>query len=137
MDFHILDIFPVLLFFISFFGIITSGNIVKSIVMVIIMQTSVIMFWLGVGARFGTTPPIFEDITEIADPNAIADPLPQALMLTAIIIGVAVTAINITMLNALFRKYKTVEWDTMQELAVKDEGLEVQDLGGVTSESTI
>jgi hypothetical protein len=32
-----------------------------------------------------------------------------------------VTAINITMLNALFRKYKTVEWEEMQDMAVKDE----------------
>jgi multicomponent Na+:H+ antiporter subunit C len=118
---HLFDVFPILLFFIAYFGIITSGNIVKSIVMVVMMQTAVIMFWLGVGARFGTTPPIFEDIYYIADPAAIADPLPQALMLTAIIIGIAVTAINITMLNALFRKYKTVEWEEMQTMAIKDE----------------
>jgi multicomponent Na+:H+ antiporter subunit C len=118
---YLFDIFPILLFFIALFGIVTSGNIVKSIVMVVMMQTAVIMFWLGVGARFGTTPPIFDDIYGIYDPAAIADPLPQALMLTAIIIGIAVTAINITMLNALFRKYKTVEWKDMQDMAIQDE----------------
>jgi multicomponent Na+:H+ antiporter subunit C len=121
MDIHIFDIFPVLLFFIGFFGVITSGNIVKSIVLIILMQTAVIMFWLGIGARLGTTPPIFEDIAYVADPAAIADPLPQALMLTAIIIGIAVTAINITVLNALFRKYKTVVWENMQSAVVADE----------------
>jgi multicomponent Na+:H+ antiporter subunit C len=51
------------------------------------------------------------------DKTAIADPFPQALMLTAIIIGVSVTAINITMLNTLFRKFKTLDWKTMAEAA--------------------
>jgi len=121
MNLHIFDVFPAVLFFISMFGIITSNNIVKSIVLIILMQTAVIMFWLGVGSRFGVIPPIFEYYAYISDPNAIADPLPQALMLTAIIIGIAVTAINITMLNALFRKYRTVQWQEMQDMAFIDE----------------
>jgi len=121
MHIHMFDIFPIILFFISFFGIITSSNIVKSIVMIIVMQTAVIMFWLGIGARAGVTPPIFEDIAYVGDFAAIADPLPQALMLTAIIIGIAVTAINITLLNALLRKYKTVEWKAMEQAAFVDE----------------
>jgi len=120
MDIHILEIVPILLFFISFFGLISSDNIIKSIVLVMLMQTAVIMFWLGVGARHGNLPPIFEDVNYITDPGAIADPLPQALMLTAIIIGIAVTAIIITLLNALFRKYGTVEWSVMQEETAKD-----------------
>ena len=121
MNLHIFDIFPAVLFFISMFGIITSNNIVKSIVLIILMQTAVIMFWLGVGSRFGVIPPIFEYYAYVPDPSAIADPLPQALMLTAIIIGIAVTAINITMLNALFRKYRTVQWQDMQKMALVDE----------------
>ena len=124
MSLHIFDIFPILIFFISFFGIINSSNILKSVVLIILMQTAVIMFWLGVGSRFGVIPPIFEYyIAYVAEPDAIADPLPQALMLTAIIIGIAVTAINITMLNALFRKYKTVGWQTMQNMVSEDEDL--------------
>jgi len=122
---HVLEIFPIFLFFISFFGIITSRNIVKSIVCIMVMQTAVILFWLGLGARLGVIPPIFEDISYIYDYTHIADPLPQALMLTAIIIGIAVTAINITLLNALFRKYQTVEWKPMQDAALEDEKPEI------------
>jgi len=121
MDLPVLEIFPILLFFVSLLGLITSGNIVKSIVLTILMQTSVIMFWLGLAARFGIVPPIFEYYAHVEDLAAVADPLPQALMLTAIIIGIAVTAINITLLNALFRKYKTVEWKSMEEEAYEDE----------------
>ena len=124
MNLHIFDIFPILLFFISFFGIITSGNIVKSIVLTVLMQTSVIMFWLGIAARLGTIPPIFEYYGDVYDLSAVADPLPQALMLTAIIIGISVTSINITLLNSLFRKYKTVEWEKMEALAFEDERMD-------------
>ena len=121
MDIHIFDIFPIILFFISFFGLITTVNIVKSIILTVLMQTAVIMFWLGLAARLGRVPPIFGYYADIADLNEVADPLPQALMLTAIIIGIAVTAINITLLNSLFRKYRTVKWDEMTEAALEDE----------------
>ena len=120
MNIHIFDIFPIILFFISFYGLVTTSNIIKTIVFIMLMQTSVIMFWLGTGARLGIVPPIIGDFAYLLYPDAIADPLPQALMLTAIIIGIAVTAINITMLNALFKKYRTVNWKYMQDLISKE-----------------
>ena len=114
MDINIREIFPIVLFFISFFGLITAKNVIKSIVFIMVMQTSVIMFWLVQGARFGTSPPIVDNI-ENMDIGAIADPLPQALMLTAIIIGISVMAVNITMLNTLYRKHKTADWKAIKE----------------------
>jgi multicomponent Na+:H+ antiporter subunit C len=117
---HVFDFFPVLVFIISFFGVIISDHVVKSIVLITLMQTSVIMLWLGIGARYGATPPIFYYAEYGMDPAGIADPLPQALMLTAIIIGIAVTAINITILNGIFRRYKTLDWDVMQQAATDD-----------------
>jgi len=108
----IIDIFPVLIFFISFFGLITSRNVIRTIIFVLMMQTSVVMFWLTVGAREGTLPPI-----QVYDNfENISDPLPQALMITAIVIGISVVAIAITMFNTLFRKYKTSDW---KELSIK------------------
>jgi len=121
MGIHLFDFFPILLFFISFYGMITTSNIIKSIVFIMLMQTAVIMFWLGVGARYGVVPPIIGDIAYLEYADVIADPLPQALMLTAIIIGIAVTAINITMLNALFKKHKTVNWAAMKDMVNREE----------------
>ena len=120
MDVHIFDVFPIIVFFVSFFGLITTQNIVKSIILSVLMQTAVIMFWLGVAARLGTIPPIFEYYIYY-ELDEIADPLPQALMLTAIIIGIAITAINITLLNSLYRKYKTIKWDEMSKVAFEVE----------------
>ena len=113
---RLLDIATVVLFFLSLFGIFSTGNVIKSIVCIMLMQTSVIIFWLGIASLHGTRPPIFvyEELLEYK--TEMSDPLPQALMLTAVIIGIAVTAINITMLNTLFRKYKTVDWQALEDL---------------------
>ena len=106
-----MDIFPALIFFISFFGLITSKNVIRTIIFVLMMQTSVVMFWLTVGAREGILPPIqaYENL------DNISDPLPQALMITAIVIGISVVAIAITMFNTLFRKYKTSDWKELKD----------------------
>ena len=116
-----LQFFPIALFFISFFGLITSRSIIKSIVFTMLITSAVVMFWLMMGAYHGTTPPIISDVSLLDNPQDLADPLPQAMMLTAIVIGVSVIAINITMLNTLFRKYKTVDWAEMAQKAAQEE----------------
>jgi multicomponent Na+:H+ antiporter subunit C len=119
-----LELFPILLFFIAFFGMLRTDNIVKAIVCVMMMQTAVIMFWLGIGARSGVIPPIIQDLSYLDYLETIADPLPQALMITAIIIGIAVTAINITMLNTLFKKFRTIEWTDMEAMHLEDDDID-------------
>jgi len=114
------DVFAVILFFISVFGLLTSRNIIKSIIFVLVMQTAVIMFWIFLSSRFGQIPPIINDPALLDDLTYIADPFPQALMLTAIIIGISVTAICITMLNTLFRRHKTVEWKALAQCAAEE-----------------
>jgi len=116
--FETLDIFAIGLFFLGFLGLITSRNIVKSIIFTLVMQTSVIMFWLFLSGRTGQIPPIIDAqelqyMTHLPYIPYMADPLPQALMLTTIIIGICVIAVNIVMLNTLFRKYETSDWDLM------------------------
>ena len=109
-----MEIVAILVFFIGFFGLITSPHIIKSVVYIIVMETSAVMFFLTIGFQRGMTAPIGEYLE-----NA-ADPLSQALMITAIIIGVAVTAINITLLIILFRKYQTTNWDIAKNLSKRD-----------------
>jgi len=104
----IIEISSVIMFFIGFYGLISSKNIIKSIVSIAMMEMGVIVFFLGLGFENGMTPPIGQVLE-----NA-ADPLPQALVLTAIIIGVTVTAINLTMLISLTHQIKTTDWDKVK-----------------------
>jgi len=107
---NIIEIAAIVVFFISFYGLITGKKMIKAVVYLVLMQSAVVLFFLGIGFEAGTVPPIGPYL-EQADYLPIADPLPQALMITAIIVGVAVTTINITMLMALFRKYQTTDWE--------------------------
>lgn len=112
MRFEVVEMFAVIMFFISFYGLIVSKNAVKSIILIVLMEASVIMFFLSIGYNRGMLPPIGDNIQNIYN---VADPLPQALMITAVIIGLAVTAVNITMLITLCRKIKSTDWDVIKE----------------------
>ncbi|MCL2366023.1 MAG: cation:proton antiporter subunit C [Oscillospiraceae bacterium] len=110
MNFEIVELFAIAMFFISLFGLITSKGVIKGIISMITMEIAVVMFFLSIGFQTGILPPIGRDVGD-----NVADPLPQALMITAIIIGVAVTAVNMTMLIALSRQFKTTEWDILKK----------------------
>ena len=86
---------------------ITSKNIIKSIASITIIEMAVIVFFLGIGFVDGMRPPIGHNMENVADP------LPQAMVLTAIIIGITVTAINLTMLISLTHQIKKTDWDSV------------------------
>jgi len=107
-----IEIFALIMFFIGFYGLLISKNAIKSIVFVSILEMAVIIFWVGLGFRVGMVPPVRHFL--YGEMAYIADPLPQALMITAIIIGMSVTAANIVMLITLVRKVKSTDWDTLK-----------------------
>ena len=113
LNFNFAEIISVIVFFLGFYGLLTGKNAIKSIISITIMETSVIVFFLSLGYFEGIKPPIGSNTA-----NA-ADPLPQALIITAIIIGVAVTATNLTMLISLYRQFKSANWDTIKREHVK------------------
>lgn len=114
-----MEFISVALFFIALFALITSKNIIKSIIFIIVQQTAVVMFWLQTSTEELPIPPIIYDPMLLEELEAIADPLPQALTLTAIIIGFSVISIIITMLNNLFRTHNTTDWKTIEDLEGK------------------
>ena len=109
MDYNPIEIFAVLVFFTGFYGLIASRSVVKAIVSTVLLEMAVIIFYVGFGYANGAAPPIGTEFT-----NA-TDPLPQALIFTAVIIGVTATAVNITMLLSLGRDKKTADWDEFKK----------------------
>ena len=108
---QIAELSSIVMFLISYYGLITTRNIIKSIVFIVLMEVSVVMFWLSFGFRAGIVPPILASM-QGQEFDYIADPFPQALMITAIVIGLSITAINTVMFITLYRKHRTTNWDT-------------------------
>ncbi len=98
-----------ILFFIGVYGICARRNILKTIISLNIMQASIILFFISshTGASY---PPIGTKASLISKMDQIADPVPQALMITAIVIGISVTALCLTMFVSLFHKYGSTNW---------------------------
>lgn len=94
-----------LIFFIGVFGIVTQRNIVKTIISINVMDVGAILFLITVNVRAGDVPPVGD-----TDFLRMADPLPQALMITAIVIGISVSAVSLTIFISLFRKHGTTDW---------------------------
>jgi multicomponent Na+:H+ antiporter subunit C len=105
-----IEISAIIVFFIGFYGAITSKRVIKSIAAISLMEIAVVVFFLSFGFSQGAAPPIGDDLPT-GELTAVADPLPQALMITAIIIGVAVTAINLTMMISISNKHKAINWE--------------------------
>ena len=93
------------LFFIGIYGLLARRNIIKTVISLGIIQSAIILFFLTINYEVGLLPPI-GDVT----PATSVDPIPQALMITAIVIGVAVTAVSLTMFISLYHHYGTTNW---------------------------
>ena len=109
MKLEIAEVFIIIVFFISFYGLITGKTVIQSVIFIALMEISAIMFLLNLGHESGMTPPIGRNLENVADP------LPQALTITAIVIGVAVTAVNLAILISLCRQSKTTDWDIVKK----------------------
>lgn len=99
------EAFSVVLFLIGIYGLLARRNIIKTVISLAIVQSAIILFFLTINYENGRLPPI-GDVTI----TTAVDPLPQALMITAIVIGVAVTAVSLTMFISLFHHYGTTNW---------------------------
>lgn len=100
------------LFFISLYGLCSRRNIIKSIISLAIMQAALILFFLSIDSGSDTIPPIG---TSLSQASKVADPLPQALMITAVVIGISVTAISLTMFVSLYHKYGSTNWNRVKK----------------------
>lgn len=116
MQLHPVEITGLLLFLIGLYGMTARHNIIKSILSLGVMDIGVILFFLGIRFVSGTPPPI-------GAYGAVAtDPVPQALMITAIIIGVTVTAAALMMFIALYHRYGSTNWETVLKVRREEGG---------------
>lgn len=99
----------------GFYVVIASTNLVKKIIGLNIFQTSVFILYITMGkVSDGTAPILQEGIT------SYSNPLPHVLILTAIVVGVATTAVGLALVVRIKEAYGTIEED---EIHNKDASL--------------
>lgn len=96
------------LFFIGLYGAVSQRNIIKTIISVGVMDVAAIAFFMMSNHEPGARSPVSGTPTAL-----MADPVPQALMITAIVIGVSVVAMCLAMYMRVVYRYGTADWDTL------------------------
>jgi len=104
----------IVLMMIGLYIMISRGNLVKKVMGMNIFQVSVIMLYVSMGKVRGGTAPILIDGAEGV---VYSNPLPHVLMLTAIVVGVATTAVGLALAVRVKEAYGTVEED---EITARD-----------------
>ncbi|MDP2423253.1 MAG: cation:proton antiporter subunit C [Bacteroidales bacterium] len=95
-----------ILFLVGMYGVITRRNMIKIILGLCIMEYSLNLFFVLIGYVKNGVAPIITKGTEQA---TFVDPLPQAMVLTVIVIGLATTAMLMAIAIRLYRKHNTFD----------------------------
>lgn len=89
----------------GFFGIILKQNLVMKIIAMDVMSTGVIAYYVLIASREGLFTPILSEVPK----GNYADPVPQAVILTAIVIGFSIQALMLVGVMKLARDNPTLE----------------------------
>jgi len=104
----------IFLIVLGLYGLMTKRNVIKIIISLNVLEIGLNIFIISVGYVTGGVAPIFSEFALNSDVNFV-DPLPQALVLTAIVIGVGTTALGLALAKNMYQKYGTFELDEMGE----------------------
>lgn len=106
-----------LLFSIGVYGLLVKKNIIKMIIGLAIIDYALNLFFVLIGYRWQGRSPIFDQDKAVNPlPQHMVDPLPQALVLTSIVIGLAVTALLVAIAIRLYDKYETFDITKIRNL---------------------
>ena len=110
----ILYILCFILFLVGLYGILTQRNMIKIVIGLSFMEFSVFLFLALIGYIEGGEAPILLD-GNFGSGNFV-DPLPQAMVLTAIVIALAANSMLLAMAVKLYRKYGTFDIRKISQL---------------------
>ncbi len=103
----------IILFSMGTLIVLTQPNLVKKVIGINIMETSIFLFFIAVGNAIGGVPPIY-------DPNypqaLYVNPLPSVMMLTGIVVSFSVTAFALALIVKLYIYYGTISAPNFMKL---------------------
>ena len=102
---------------IGFWGMLTQKNIIKMIIGFSIIDTGIHLIIVSIGYIKGRTAPIIDAAVDKENAiNLVVDPIPSALVLTAIVIGLAVTALMLVYAVQMYKVKKSLDINDFEEL---------------------
>ncbi len=102
------------LILIGLYGVLVKKNLIKIVLSLSLINAGIHILLIAIGYIDGRTAPIFS--TPELRPEQMVDPVPQALVLTAIVIGLAITALALTIVIRLYDHHKTLDVSKIREL---------------------
>ena len=109
----------ILLMMVGFYTMISRGNLIKKMVGLNVFQTSVFMLYISMGKIRGGTAPILMDAHGEGNEAAhvlYSNPLPHVLILTAIVVGIATTAVGLALIVRIKETYGSIEDDEINQI---------------------
>ena len=106
----------VMLMLIGFYIVIAHENLVKKLIGLSIFQTAVFFLYISMGKIAGATAPILDDRYQL-----YSNPLPHVLILTAIVVGIATTALGLALVVRINEAYGSIEETDIQAQDVHDQ----------------
>lgn len=100
------------LFLLGMYGLAARKNLIKKVYALSIQNSAVVLLFIYEGSHIGSHAPLLGN----KDGNALSfvDPVPQALMLTAIVVGVCVSALALALVYRLYKVHGTLDSDELR-----------------------
>lgn len=108
-----------ILFVIGLLTLLLHNNLIKKIVGLGIMDSSIYLMLTSTGFVYGKIDPIVEDVTEPVSSLIYGNPVPTGLVLTGIVVSVSVTAFLLALTVRLYKIYGTLDLDKILSAAKK------------------
>ena len=104
----------VILFAIGFSTLLLHRNLIKKVIGLNIMDTASYLFLASIGYISGREAPIIQD--GVTSMEAYVNPLPAGLVLTGIVVSVSVTAVMLSLIMRLYRRYHNLNLDEIYRM---------------------
>ncbi|MBX2839822.1 MAG: cation:proton antiporter subunit C [Gammaproteobacteria bacterium] len=101
----------IVLMMVGLYILMARYNLIKKIIGLSLFQTSIFFLYITLGKVTGGSAPIFAEGIE-----RYSNPLPHVLILTAIVVGVATTAVALALIVRIYENYGTIEEDEIKQI---------------------
>ena len=105
----------VIIFLWGFYIMVTRYNLIKKLIGMYLVQTSVIFFLVSISAKKEATVPVLMSTTDPVQAAIYVNPLPHVLTLTAIVVGVATLGVGLALCAAIYRKCGSLDEEEILE----------------------